>query len=369
MLRYLFFILVLIHGLIHLLGFVKAFEWAEISELTQPVTRRAGIFWLATALLFVAAAGGWLLGGGGWSVLALAGVLCSQILLFSAWTDAKYGTVANVIILIVAVIGLGTWRFESRYRSDVRESLARVRALPTDPVTEADLAPLPSPVRRYLRYAGVVGQPRVRSVRVTFRGEMRSRDQDWFSFTSEQYNFFDEPERFFFMQARVKGLPTVGYHVYQEGSAGMHIKVLSLFPVVDLANDTLRRAETVTWFNDLCLLAPAALIDDDRITWEASDSLSARARFTAADGLSITATLHFSPEGALVNFVSDDRYDISTQQQLRFSTPLAQFGDFGGYRLPGYGEAVWHYPEGKFAYGRFHIQEVSYNVDSFQPDR
>jgi hypothetical protein len=366
MLRYLLLALILIHGLIHLLGFVKAFQWAEISELTQPVTRGQGVFWLLATLLFLAAAGGWLLGFGGWSVLALAGVLCSQILIVTAWPDAKYGTIANVIILVVAVAAFGAWRFESRYRNDVRESLERVRSLPADPVTEADLAPLPPPVQRYLRYAGVVGQPRVRSMRVTFQGEMRNREQDWFAFTSEQYSFFDQPERFFFMRARVKGLPTVGYHVYQDGSAGMHIKILSLFPVVDLANDTMYRAETVTWFNDLCLFAPAALVDE-RITWEASDSLSAQARFTTADGVSIAATLHFNAEGELIDFVSDDRYDTSTQQQLRFSTPLAQYGTFAGRRLPGYGEAVWHYPEGKFAYGRFHTQTVRYNVDSLDP--
>lgn len=366
MLRYLLLLLLLIHGAIHLLGFVKAFQLASVDQLTQPIGRGAGVLWLLATLLFLAAAGLLLAGQGAWSALALAGILLSQILIFTAWSDAKFGTIANVIILLVAVAGFGTWRFENRFRADVRESLARVQSLPTPIITEADLAPLPPPVQRYLRYVGVVGQPRIRNMRVTFRGEMRDREQDWFAFTSEQYSFFDVPERFFFMRARVKGLPTTGYHVYQEGSAGMHIKVLSLFPVVDLSDDTLYRAETVTWFNDLCLLAPGALIDP-RITWEAYDSASAQARYTTPDGVSITATLHFDAEGRLIDFESDDRYDVSTQQQLRFSTPLAQYRDFGELRLTGYGEAVWHYPEGKFAYGRFHTQEVHYNVDTLSP--
>lgn len=364
MLRYLLLGLILIHGLIHLLGFVKAFHLTEVNQLTSPIGKGTGVLWLLTTLLLLAAAGALLLGQGAWSALALLGVLLSQILIFTAWSDAKFGTLANVILLVVAIAGLGAWRFANSYRADVRSSLERQESLPAPGlVTEADLAPLPPPVRRYLRYAGAVGQPRIRNMRVTFRGEMRDREQDWFSFTSEQYSFFDEPERFFFMRARVKGLPTAGYHVYQDGSAGMHIKVLSLFPVVDLSNDTLRRAETVTWFNDLCILAPGALIDP-RITWEASDTLSARARYTTPDGVSITATLHFDEAGRLVDFVSDDRYDISTRQQLRFSTPLAQYRDFGELQLTGYGEAVWHYPEGKFAYGRFTLQDVCYNVDA-----
>ena len=45
----------------------------------------------------------------------------------------------------------------ARYRNDVAQALADVPVPP--PVTEADLVPLPPPVQRYLRIAGVVGQP------------------------------------------------------------------------------------------------------------------------------------------------------------------------------------------------------------------
>jgi len=27
-----------------------------------------------------------------------------------------------------------------------------------------------------------------------------------------------------------------------------------------------------------------------------------------------------------------------------------------------YGEAIWHYPDGKFIYGKFNLQQVEYNV-------
>ena len=45
---------------------------------------------------------------------------------------------------------------------------------------------------------------------------------------------------------------------------------------------------------------------------------------------------------------------------LPFTTPLGNYKDFQGYFLPGYGEAVWHYPEGEFVYGRFTLKELSY---------
>ena len=90
---------------------------------------------------------------------------------------------------------------------------------------------------------------------------MRDREKDWFAFTSEQHNFIPEPTRLFFMKAKVKGLPTVGYHSYQDGKARMLIKLASLFPVVKIDGPEMFPTETVTFFNDLCLFAPAALMD------------------------------------------------------------------------------------------------------------
>ena len=60
------------------------------------------------------------------------------------------------------------------------------------------------------------------------------------------------------------------------------------------------RAETVTLFNDMCLLAPGTLIDPET-TWEAVDATTARARFTY-EGQAIAATLLFASTGELVNF-------------------------------------------------------------------
>ena len=54
MIRMAFSAIIGLHGLIHLLGFVKAFDLGEIRELTQPVSRTMGILWLLSASLFVA---------------------------------------------------------------------------------------------------------------------------------------------------------------------------------------------------------------------------------------------------------------------------------------------------------------------------
>jgi hypothetical protein len=49
-----FFLIVLLHGLIHLFGFVKGFELREVKELTLPISKTLGVVWLTTTLWYIA---------------------------------------------------------------------------------------------------------------------------------------------------------------------------------------------------------------------------------------------------------------------------------------------------------------------------
>ena len=47
-------VLILIHGLIHFMGFAKAFKLAEINQLSQNISKPIGMFWLLVCILFMA---------------------------------------------------------------------------------------------------------------------------------------------------------------------------------------------------------------------------------------------------------------------------------------------------------------------------
>ena len=49
-------ILIILHGLIHLLGFTKAFNLASVNQLTQHISKANGVLWLVAAILFVTTA-------------------------------------------------------------------------------------------------------------------------------------------------------------------------------------------------------------------------------------------------------------------------------------------------------------------------
>jgi len=251
----------------------------------------------------------------------------------------------------------------AQYDADVSRVTPRVR--PVRPsVTEADLAPLPVAVQRYLRFAGVVGRAHVRTVRARMHGRIRSGPRArWMPFRAIQVDRFDDPARLFYFDASMFGMPIRGYHRYVGPSATMLVKLLGLFPVARAGGPAMTKAETVTLFNDMCLLAPAALLSP-MIQWEGGDDRSVSASFTNA-GHTIRASLHFDASDALVNFVSDDRLREAADGQpahlVRWSTPMTDVCDFHGVRLAARGDARWHEPSGEFAYIELTIDDVRYD--------
>ncbi|MBK8623551.1 MAG: hypothetical protein IPN79_17795 [Saprospiraceae bacterium] len=51
--KILYFLIVLFHGLIHLLGFVKGFGLKEVKELSLPISKPMGLLWLFSFLLLL----------------------------------------------------------------------------------------------------------------------------------------------------------------------------------------------------------------------------------------------------------------------------------------------------------------------------
>jgi hypothetical protein len=105
----LFIALILIHGVIHLLGFVKAFRLAPVNQLSQPISKASGSLWLLSAILFVLAALLFAFQIEWWWILSACGILVSEFLVINDWEDAWFGTVANVIIFMITCIGFGVW--------------------------------------------------------------------------------------------------------------------------------------------------------------------------------------------------------------------------------------------------------------------
>lgn len=362
----LFAIFLVVHGLVHLLGAAKAFEWGEIPQLTQPISRPVGALWLTAATLLLATAVSLFTWPRWWWAVGAGAVIVSQIALATSWSDARYGTIANAIALAAIALGFlsqGPWSFRAEYERDVERRLGRAAA--SRMLTEGDLVLLPPAVQRYVRLTGAVGQPLVQNFRARFTGRIRrGPGARWMPFTAEQYNFYDPPSRFFLMDASMLGIPFQAWHRYVGSSATMRVKVASLVQVADAKGREMDESETVTLFNDMCLFAPATLIERS-IQWEQGDAHTVSASFTNA-GHTVRAILSFNDAGELTNFVSGDRSaaspDGKTLTKLGWSTPVRDYGTFGSHRILAHGAGRWDAPSGEYAYIRLQLTEIEYNV-------
>ncbi len=112
MLKRIIVVLLIFHGLIHLFGFVKAFDVVPFNGLSgetifavpASVSKLLGIGWLAACLVLLLAVAGLLLNKTWWGNVMLAGIILSQILMIIYWHDAKAGTVINVALLVIYVV-------------------------------------------------------------------------------------------------------------------------------------------------------------------------------------------------------------------------------------------------------------------------
>lgn len=367
--KYFLIILLLAHGAIHLIGFVKYVNPDAVTQITHSISKGVAVVWLATAALFILTAIGYYMKTDWWFITAIGAVAISSILIVSVWSDARFGTIGNVIILIAAIIGFGTWKFKNRYTSDVETAFTAIKenpatVLPDKVITDESIASLPEPVQRYIRYTGAYGKPPVKNFGLTFAGKIRSsQDSPWMEFTTEQFNFIDTAWRLFFMEAKMKGLSVSGYHAFKNGTAYMDIRLLSLIKVEYQDGELMDISETVTFFNDMCCLAPGSLTDD-RIEWLETEGNVVKAAFTS-NGIRISAWLHFNDEGALINFVSDDRWALEKggkMSQVRWETPLYDYREVNGYLLASRADLIYNYPDGDLCYGKFETGTIIYNI-------
>ncbi len=371
----LFALLLALHGVIHLLGFAKAFGLADLPQLMLPISRAMGVVWLLAAVSFVAAAVSLVVWPRGWWAVGAAAVVLSMVAIVPSWADARFGALADALALAAVVAGflaIGPVSLRAAYESDVAAGLGRFRDAGV--VTEGDLAPLPPRVQQYLGRVGVVGHARVRNVRARMHGRIRQGPEArWMPIQAEQYNFYDEPSRLFYLTARMFGVPVLGYHRYVGPSASMRIRAAGLVTVAEASGPVMTQGETVTLLNDMCFLAPATLIDP-AIRWEPIDALHVRAIFTNA-GHTVRAELEFDAAGDLVNFRSSDRAELAgdgkTLKAGRWSTPLGgpRMFEVGPaeagprtVRLASRGEARYERDGVEYAYIELEIDEVAYNL-------
>lgn len=229
-------------------------------------------------------------------------------------------------------------------------------------VTAGMLEPLPEPVRRYMRWTGVVGRPWIRTARVRQAGRFRlGANRPWMPMKAEQVYTVDPPGMRWRARFKMFGLPLFSANdSYHDGQGHMYGKAAGLFTLFDDSSEKLTQGTLVRYLSEM-IWFPIAYLGDN-ITWTAVDDRSADVALTD-HGRTAGGRMFFDDLGRPTTFEAlRYREDKGTYTLLPWHTPMSEWGERGGLNIPTRGGVYWIMIDGqKLTYGDFNIVSVEYN--------
>jgi hypothetical protein len=359
-----------VHGLIHLLGFVKEWQISNVKQLTGKtlfeisglMAKTVGLFWLLATLLFVVSASAYLLKQDWWWIIASVALVLSQVLIIIYWQDARFGTIANIIVLIACILAYGSWDFNRMVKNEIPSFMPNETAK-KKVISEAMLSSLPPVVQKWLRHSGVEGKELIHTAHLLQTGVMRTKPEgNWMPMAAEQYFTVDSPG--FHWTVDVKAAPFFnlsGRDIYQNGSGNMLIKILSLVPVVDSKGKELNQGSMLRFLAEAAWFPSFAL--SNYISWKQVDSLTAIATMTYG-GITASGIFKFRPNGDMMGFEAQryyDRKEGATLETWSIYNDDNGYKQFEGVRIPAKSTVTWKLKSGDYTWFKVEIKNIEYN--------
>jgi len=360
-LKYFLAFIILVHGLIHLMGFTKAFQYGSVEQLTKEISRPVGLLWLLVTVLFIFTLIAFVMNNTLWPTVAFGAALLSQILIILVWKDAKFGTLANILILLVALPAYANLQFIKMAQRESSMLLSGVTGK-SAVVKPEEITHLPSIVQTWLNKSGVIGKEKAYCARIQQSGKMRTTpDGKWLDFTAYQYFDFEHPG--FMWTTRVNLMPLVymdGRDKFESGKGHMLIKLLSLIPVVNEEdNEKINTGTMLRYLGELCWFPSAAL--SPYITWEEIDSTSVSATM-AYENTRVTGIFHFTSSGDMVSFEAKRYYGGGEDaRQEKWCVVIHDYKTFDSIRVPYKSSVMWKLKEGDFTWLTLEITHLEVN--------
>ncbi len=354
--------LILLHGLIHLLGFVKAFDIAEVSQLSLPITKPLGLFWLIAALLFLISGALFFYKQTWWWMAILPAIIISQVLIIIYWQDAKAGTVLNIILLAGCLLGYGNWDFQSMVEREKESFFASVTSVKEN-VTIEEAAGIPAIVSLWMKNSGMADHERINSIYFRQKGTMKTSPQGrWMPVEAEQFVKITNPG--YLWIANVEAAPYVylaGRDKYIDGKGHMLIKLLSLIPVADSQGEEIDQGSLLRYLAEMVWYPGAAL--EPYISWEAVDDTKAKATMSFGK-ITASGLFEFNKMGDPLRFEAEryyDRKEGATLETWVVDIESGSFRTYEGLRVPTRANITWKLAEGDFTWYKLQISELTYN--------
>lgn len=364
--KYLFSIIVFVHGAIHLMGFVKGFKLGEIQNLSSDISKISAIFWLVAFALFAMSAIGFLLGKNFWLVFAVPAVVISSVLIFNTWSDAKFGMIPNVIILVVVAVSLSSYNMNKMITRETQEILSGIHSSASKIITNSDGNELPAPVYKWIQNTGMVGKQAIQSAYIKQKAlmKMKPEQKDWNPAEAEQYSVIDVPA--FIWNVNMEMTPLIkikGRDKFVDGKGEMLIKINSLINVVNEKGERMDEGTLQRYLGELVWFPSLAL--SPYISWEAIDDYSAKATMSYK-GTTGCGTFYFNEKGDFTKFIAL-RFKGNEADAKRYPWVLTvdDYAVFEGIKVPSKMKATWKLDEGNWTWLDLEITDIKYNTKLF----
>jgi hypothetical protein len=360
--RIAFLIIVLLHGLLHLLGFVKGFGLKEVKNLTMSISKPMGLIWLAATILFILYGISYLLNNKYSWFLGILAVLISQLLIIIFWKDARFGTLPNVIILIVSIISYGHFSFQKMTALESNTLLSQSKNSKSRQLTESDIKELPEPIKLWLKNSGVIGKPFITKGKVIQEAKMKMNpeQENWLDATAIQYSTIDIPG--FIWTVDVKMNPLINFQgrdKYIDGKGEMLIKLYSLLNVVNEKGEKLNEGTLQRYLGEMVWFPSLAL--SNYISWEPINDTTAKATMDFK-GTKASGIFYFNSEGDFIKF-SADRFKGNAKDSKRYEWILTveDYNTFEGIKVPSKMNATWRLENMDWNWLKLEIIDIKYN--------
>lgn len=230
-----------------------------------------------------------------------------------------------------------------------------------DIVREMDLENLPEPVQRWLKFSGIVGRERIRTVRMRQEGEMRlSRDKAWMPYVAEQFFTAEAPG--FLWKVKVRAAPGIhitGMDKYADGRGSMRIRLMSLFTVADERGPEIDQGTMLRFLAESVWFPSAAL--SEYIRWEAAGENSAKA-IMAYGGMEVSGVFDFNEKGEVTRFTAQRYRDEEGVYVLKeWLVSIGAYEEAGGFAVPAKAEVSWKLDDGDFEWDRLRVSGIWYD--------
>lgn len=292
--RILFVLIIIIHAAIHLLGFIKGFEFKEVKALTLPISKMAGICWLLATGLLLTYSISFIVNHKYQWIFGLMAVVVSQLLVIFFWKDAKFGTIANIIIFLVVLVAFGQYQFNTRVAKETAKVLQRDDRNHLELITDRSLENLPIPVKRWLKNSGVVGKPYTATAKVLQSAQLKMKpDQEqWLPATATQFTNLQVPAFIWNVDVKMNSL----IHFYGRdklinGDGSMLIKLNALFNIVNESGPKISEGSMQRYLGELVWFP--TLVLNDHITWQSVNDTTAIATLNY-QGNEVSGTFSFN---------------------------------------------------------------------------